>query len=329
MKKKNTLFSQAIKDATEQAMNINKNVFIMGQLIDYSPGAFGTTKDLINKFGPDRVRDFPASESAMTSAAIGASISGKRPILVHMRTDFMLYSLDAIVNWLSMWRFKTYKKSSSPLVIRVIVGKGWGQGPQHSKSIHSWFANLPGINVVMPSTPFDVKGLLIDAIFSNTPTIIVEHRSLFNLSEKIPIEPYSVPIGKGVIRRHGKDLSIITFGSAVVDCMKAASLLKEKYNLDAEVVDLRSLKPLDKKIIFKSLKKTKRLIVVDAGWLSYGAASEIVSLASENKNLKLISKPKRICLPDSHTPMSEFLEKKYYFNADIIVSKIQKTFKRN
>ena len=130
MKKKNTLFSQAIKDATEQAMSINKNVFIMGQLIDYSPGAFGTTKDLINKFGPDRVRDFPASESAMTSAAIGASISGKRPILVHMRTDFMIYSLDAIVNWLSMWRFKTYKKSSSPLVIRVIVGKGWGQGPQ-------------------------------------------------------------------------------------------------------------------------------------------------------------------------------------------------------
>ena len=229
MKTKNTLFFEAIKDATEQAMKIDKNVFIMGQLIDYSPGAFGTTKDLIKKFGKERVRDFPASESAMTSAAIGASISGKRPILVHMRTDFMFYSLDAIVNWLSMWRFKTFKKSVSPLVIRAIVGKGWGQGPQHSKSIHSWFANLPGINVVMPSTPFDAKGLLIDAIFSNTPSIMIEHRSLFHLNEIIPTAPYSVPIGEGIIRKKGKDLTIITFGSAVIDCMNAAMKLKKQH----------------------------------------------------------------------------------------------------
>lgn len=325
MKKERISYAEAINQGIKQSMEINKDVFVMGQLIEYSPGAFGTTAGLVEKFGADRVRDFPASESAMTTAAIGAALSGKRPILVHMRIDFMIYSLDAIVNWLAMWRFKSNKESKAPVTIRAIVGRGWGQGPQHSKSLHSWFAHLPGINVIMPSTPFDAKGLLIESVFSNNPTIIIEHRSLFNLYENVPIEPYTIKIGKGLIRKKGKDITAVTVGNAVIDTLKASEKLKN-IGIDVEVVDLRSLTPIDKNLVFSSVKKTRRLVVIDAGWESFGAASEIISLVSENKSIKLKSNPFKICLPDSHTPMSAKLEKSYYFDENKIFKIIRRTF---
>ena len=189
-------YSDAIKEATEQAMILDKNVVVIGQMVDAKPGIFGTTKDLFQKFGKDRVLDFPISESLMTSSAIGAAVAGSRVILVHIRNDFMIYSYDAIINWMSLWRFKSNGKSSSPVVIRAIVGKGWGQGPQHSKSLHSWFANLPGVNVAVPSTAYEAKGILIESIFSDNPTIIFEHRSLYNLKDHVPSHPYRIPFSK-------------------------------------------------------------------------------------------------------------------------------------
>ena len=182
-KSKRISYSQAINDATSQAMKMSKDVIIMGQLIDYSSGVFGTTSGLINKFGEKRVKDFPAAESLMTQAGVGAALAGQRVLLVHIRIDFMIYSLDSIVNWLSMWRFKSNRESNVPVVIRAIVGRGWGQGPQHSKSLHAWFAHLPGIKVAIPATAFDAKGLLLESIFSEGPSIIIEHRSLFNLKD--------------------------------------------------------------------------------------------------------------------------------------------------
>ena len=165
-------------------------------MVNYSKaGVFGTTSGLIERFGPDRVQDFPVAESFMTSAAVGAAAAGLRPVLVHQRQDFMLYSMDAIANWLALWRFKSGGKSHLPVVIRTVVGKGWGQGPQHSKSLHAWFAHLPGIRVAMPATPHDVKGLLLESIFGENPVIFIEHRSLFSMTGPVPERPYRVRFG--------------------------------------------------------------------------------------------------------------------------------------
>src|SRR6266704_3235466 len=174
-------YGDALNQGLRQAMELSDSVIVLGQLVDYSPGVFGSTTGLVERFGPERVRDFPVSESAMTATGIGAAVAGCRPVLVHHRLDFMLYSMDAIVNWMALWRFKSNTQSSLPIVIRAIVGKGWGQGPQHSKSLHAWFAHLPGLRVAVPATADDAKGLLMESIFSETPAIFIEGRGLFSM----------------------------------------------------------------------------------------------------------------------------------------------------
>ena len=310
-----------------QAMELSKDVMVMGQLIDYKPGVFGTTVGLIEKFGEKRVRDFPVAESLMTSAGIGAAVAGQRVVLVHIRIDFMMYALDAMVNWLSLWRFKSNNESNVPLVVRAIVGKGWGQGPQHSKSFHSWFAHLPGIRVAMPATAFDAKGLLLESIFGEDPSIIIEHRSLFNLKDQVPKEPYRVRYGKAIIRKEGKDVTLVAIGCLVIDALKAAKNLDAE-GISVEVIDPRTLTPLDRETIGKSVLKTKRLIVADPGWHSFGAASEIISSVSEKNIHEMKASPIRITLPDSHTPMSAPLEKKYYIKQENIVSAVKKLMKQ-
>ena len=323
---KKITYAQAINQATHQAMELQNNVMIMGQLINYKPGIFGTTIGLSKKFGEERVRDFPVAESLMTSAGIGAAVAGQRVILVHIRIDFMMYAMDAIVNWLSLWRFKSNNKSNLPLVIRAIVGRGWGQGPQHSKSFHAWFANLPGIRVAMPATAFDAKGLLLESIFGEDPTIIIEHRSLFNLKDNVPVKPYRVKFGEAVIRRKGKDITLVAIGCLVVDALKASNILS-KEGIEVEVIDPRTLSPLDFSTINKSVKKTKRLIVADPGWQSFGAGAEIVAKICEMRSKDLLSNPARVALPDSHAPMSAPLEKEYHLNVNDLIEKIKKVFK--
>jgi len=324
-KYKKISYAQAINQGMHQAMQISNDVMVMGQLIDYKPGIFGTTVGLVEKFGEERVRDFPVAESFMTSAGIGAAVAGKRVILVHIRIDFMMYSLDAIVNWLSLWRFKSNNKSNVPLVIRAIVGRGWGQGPQHSKSFHSWFGHLPGIKVAMPATAFDAKGLLLESVFGEDPAIIIEHRSLFNLEDQVPVEPYRVKYGKAIIRKNGKDLTLVGIGCMVVEALKAAKTL-ESEGISVEVIDLRTITPLDRETINKSVQKTKRLVVVDPGWNSFGASSEIIASVTEKNSNIMKANPVRITLPDSHTPMSASLEKQYYINQQDIISGIKKCF---
>ena len=320
---KKLTYAEAINQGMHQAMELNEDVIVMGQLIDYKPGVFGTTVGLIEKFGKKRVRDFPVAESLMTSAGIGAAVAGQRVILVHIRIDFMMYSLDAVVNWLSLWRFKSNNESNVPLVIRAIVGRGWGQGPQHSKSFHSWFAHLPGIRVAMPATAFDAKGLLLESIFGEDPSIIIEHRALFNLKDQVPKEAYRVRYGKAVIRKEGKDVTMVAIGCSVIDALKAAKNL-ENEGISVEVIDPRTLTPLDRDTISKSVLKTKRLVVVDPGWHSFGASSEIITSISEKNIHKMKANPIRITLPDSHTPMSVSLEKKYYIKQENIVLAVKK-----
>jgi acetoin:2,6-dichlorophenolindophenol oxidoreductase subunit beta len=203
-------YAQAINEALTQAMELCPEVLVLGQLVSYSKaGIFGTTSGLVERFGGDRVQDFPVAESVMTTTAIGAALAGMRPVLVHQRQDFMFYSFDAIANWLALWRFKSGGKSALPVVIRTVVGKGWGQGPQHSKSVHAWFAHLPGLRVAMPATPHDAKGLLLESILGENPVIFIEHRSLFSMKGHVPEKPYRVRFGQGAIRRAGWDVTLV------------------------------------------------------------------------------------------------------------------------
>src|SRR6202165_4934474 len=243
-----TSFADSLRQGMNQAMEMDRGVILVGQLVDYAPGVFGSTTGLAERFGTDRVRDFPVSESAMTSLGIGAAIAGMRPVLVHHRLDFMLYSIDAIVNWLSLWRFKSNGKSSAPVTIRAIVGRGWGQGPQHSKSLHAWFAHVPGIKVAMPATAFDAKGLLLEAIFGENPVIIVEHRSLFTLKDRVPSMPYRVRFGRAVVRRAGANLTIVAVGVMGPFALRVAGRLAAT-GVDSEVIDLRTVAPLDSETV--------------------------------------------------------------------------------
>lgn len=299
-------------------MELCEKVIVLGQLVNTKAGIFGTTTGLVDKYGSERVQDFPVSENLMTATAMGAALTGYRPVIVHQRLDFMIYSLDAITNWLALWHFKSNKKSNMPLTIRTIVGKGWGQGPQHSKSLHAWFAHLPGLRVAMPATAYDAKGLLLESIMSESPAIFIEGRSLYSMESSVPKVPYRIKFGKADLKRKGKDLTIVAMGNMVPLALQAANELRNR-KIEAEVIDPRTIAPLDKKTICDSAFKTKNLMVLDPAWQSYGAASEIIATVAENLGDKLNSKPIRITFPDSHTPMSMTLEKAFYPSLDKII----------
>jgi pyruvate dehydrogenase E1 component beta subunit len=314
-------YGEAINLGLRQAMELSKEVIVLGQLVDYSPGVFGTTTGLVERFGADRVQDFPVAESVMTSTAIGAALAGMRPVLVHHRLDFMLYSMDAVVNWLSLWRFKSNNLSGLPVTIRAIIGKGWGQGPQHSKSLHAWFAHLPGIRVAVPATAFDAKGLLLESIFGEDPAIIIEHRSLFSMTDNVPEVPYRVRFGQAAVRRSGKDLTLVAIGMMVPMALKVAAQLAGQA-IDVEVIDMRTVSPLDGDTVLQSVAKTKRLLVADPAWQSVSVAAEVIALVSEKLGRELKANPARICFPDSHTPMSMALENIYYPDEAAMADKI-------
>ena len=304
-------YGKAINEALHQAMDLSPDVIVLGQLVDYKSGIFGTTTGLAEEFGTDRVQDFPVAEAAMTSSAIGAALTGLRPVVVHQRLDFMIYSLDAIVNWLALWRFKSNGHSSLPVTIRAIVGRGWGQGPQHSKSLHAWFAHLPGFRVAVPATAYDAKGLLLESIFGENPGIIIEHRSLFSMTDHVPEVPYRVRFGHAAVRRQGSDVTFVAIGAMVPVALRVAELLA-KETIGVEVIDLRTVSPIDRTTVCESVARTGRLVVADPGWYSVGVAGEVIASVAEAVGDKLKAKPARVCLPDSHTPMSRALEEKYY-----------------
>src|SRR5256884_2511407 len=273
-------FAQSINAALRQALELDPGVFVCGIGADTPAGIFGTTKELVDRFGSKRVFDTPIAEAGLTALAAGAANAGLRPVLIHQRLDFMLYSLDQVVNWMAPWRFMSGGRAKMPVTIRAIIGKGWGQGPQHTKSLHTWFAHVPGLQVVMPGSPAEAKGLLLSSIMSDDPTLFIEGRSLFTMQEDVPDEPYFIELGKALVRREGADVSLITMGSMLPLCIPAAeSLAKEDIAVD--LVDLRCLMPLDLAAVLASVKKTGRLVVAEPGWRMYGAAAEIIASVSE------------------------------------------------
>lgn len=319
---KNITVSQALDEALLQAMELDPNVIAFGPGVGTSSQVFGTTKSAYLKYGDARVFDTPVSEQALTQMAAGAALAGMRPILIHQRFDFMLYSLDAIYNWISLWRYKSAGKSGMPLVIRAVVGKGWGQGPQHAKNMPSIFAHCPGLRVVMPTNPADAKGLLIASIFSNDPVIFIEERSLHSMSGSVPKEIYYVDLDEPEIILEGSGVTIVTYGSGLKLTNEIATIIKQKANISSEIICLKSLAPLNLKSVIHSLKKTGKLVVVENTWPVCGIGSEIISQCCENIEIALKTNPIKISWPHSHVPMSAKAEEEFYPNANISADKI-------
>ena len=263
----------------------------------------------------------------MTGVALGASLAGMRPVLIHQRLDFMLYSMDQLVNWAALWRYKSAGKSGVPFTVRAIVGKGWGQGPQHSKSLQAWFAHVPGLKVAMPATPHDAKGLLMSSIFGEDPTIIIEGRPLFSMTGTVPEEPYYVPFGKAQIRHQGSDVTLVAFGYMVPMAMKAAEQLAAE-GISVEVIDPRTVAPLDRETILASVEKTGRLVITDTAWQSFGVSAEIGAMVAESAFPYLKAPIQRVALPDGHTPTSSSLEKLYYPDEETIMRAIKSVLEK-
>lgn len=305
-------YAAAIKEGLELAMTNDERVFVMGQGVDDPVGMFGVTTDLQKKYGKDRVFDTPLSENGLTGVAIGAALAGMRPFYMHNRPDFLLLTMDQIVNHAAKWNYMFGGCSTGvPLVIWACVGRGWGGAAQHTQTLQGLFMHIPGLRLVMPTTPYDAKGLLITAIAEQNPVIIMEHRWLFKQSGYVPEGLYSIPFGRGVVRKQGKDVTIVAISHMVVESMAAIPEL-EKQGIDVEIIDPRTLKPLDEALILESVKKTGRLVVADTGWKTGGAGAEIAAIIAE-KGFKYLKSPvNRIGTLDIPTPASSVLEAKFY-----------------
>lgn len=326
LKKKRILkFFQSINEALFLSMKKDKNVLLIGLGVDDPKGIFSTTLKL-DKFFSNRVFDMPTSENSMTGFAIGLAISGKRPIITHQRVEFSLLSMDQIINQAAKWFYMSAGQKSVPLVIRLIIGRGWGQGPQHSQSLETVFSHIPGLKVVCPSDAYNAKGLLISSIEDNNPVIFFEHRWLHDSSANVPKKYYKIEIGKSRYVTKGKDITIITFSYMVIEAIKIAKILKDN-KINAEVIDLQTLRPLDKEKFLKSAKKTRKIIVIDNGWTKYGVSSEIMAIISENMKDKIYSID-RIGVLDTPVPSTVALAKFSYPNQYTIIKKIEKMIKK-
>ena len=329
MKNKNYNYVTAILAAFEYLLENYREVFIIGQGL-WSPWYVGNTMtDLDKKFGIERVIDTPVSESASTGAAVGASLSGMKPIVVHPRMDFMLYAMDAVVNQAANWSHMFGGQTHPNITIRSIINRGGEQGAQHSQALHAWFAHVPGLRVVMPSTVADARDLLIASVLCNDPVMFIDDRWLYDQEDDLPpIVEIDLATQRPIVSLRGNDITIVASGHSSLLAREAAQLLKSK-GISVEVVDIRVLNPLHTEEIIKSVKKTKNLLVVDSGWTSGGFSAEIIAKVVEQLPVNCLSNPPvRIALPDAPAPSSRVLEKAYYTTTDDLVEAIKKILKK-
>ena len=315
-------YSEAVNEALHQIMSEYENVFLIGQGLA-SPWYVGSTAiGLVNKFGSKRVIDTPISENTITGVALGSALAGLHPIICFPRMDFMYYAFDQIANHIANWNYLFGE--NIPLTIWAIINRGREFGAQHSQALQAFFTHIPCIKVVMPSTPYDAKGLLISSVREENPVVYIIDSWLYRNVGKVPEELYEVPIGKGEITKKGKDVTIVSTSFLSCEALKAAVIL-ESEGVDVEVLDLRSIKPLDFELLSNSLKRTRRLVIADGGWKTCGVASEVSARVAESDIFKLLHSPIiRVCLPDSPAPASSVLEKNYYVNAEKIVLGVRK-----
>jgi len=315
-------YAQAIREAFQQLLATDPRVFVIGQGL-WSPWYVGTTMhDLDKEFGRDRIIDTPVSENATTGAAVGAALAGMRPIVVHPRMDFLLLAVDPIVNQAANWSYMFGGQVGVPVVIRPIINRGGEQGAQHSQALQAFFLHVPGIKVVMPATPYDAKGLLIAAVRDGNPVMYIDDRWLYGATGEVPEEMFEVPIGQATVRRVGTDLTIAASSYMVGEALKAADLLADG-GIDTEVVDLRSIKPWDRDLLFDSVRRTGRLVVADGGWTTGGVAAEIAATVVCEAFDALKAPVRRVALPDVPAPTSRALEKAYYPRAAHLVRAVE------
>lgn len=320
--------AEAIREATAICLQRDPRVFVIGLGAPDPKGIFGTTSGLVQKFGPDRVMDAPLAENALTGLVIGAALGGMRPVLTHQRVDFALLSLEQIVNQAAKWFYMFDGKAGTvPIVIRMIVGRGWGQGPQHAQSLYSWFAHVPGLRVVVPSSPSDSKGLLIASVEDNNPVVFLEHRWLHGMKGPVPEGYYKTPLGQCLLARTGADVTVVADGHMVIEALRAAEFASTSAGIEAEVIDVRTLNPLDFDTIEKSVLKTGRLIVADDDARHCGFAGEVVARVVES-GLALRSAPIRVTHPDCPSPSAASLAAAFYPTARELFAAITKSVGR-
>lgn len=322
----NMTYVEAIRLAQKQVLTNEDKTFILGLGSSDPKGMFGTNLGLVDEFGSQRVMDAPLSENTLTGVSIGMAAMGYRPILVHHRLDFTLTAFEQMVNQAAKWFFNSGGKSNLPFLIRMVVGRGWGQGPTHGQSLQSIFSHIPGLKVVMPTTPQDAGDMIVGGIADGNPVIYIEHRWLHGISSEVSQPFIEYQIGKARISKAGKDVTIVANSYSVIDSLLAARFLETK-GLSCEVIDMRSIQPWDKKLIFESVMKTTRLVVVDTGHVSFGVSGEIVSSVFEELWESISSKPIRIGFPDIPVPSAPGLSQKYYAGPAEIVIKIAESFK--
>lgn len=311
-------FAKAVNEALSVAMSADPNVICFGLGVDDPKGVFGTTLGLREKFGGERVFDMPTSENAMTGIAIGTALYGLRPVMTHQRLDFALLSIDQLVNNAAKWHFMFGGRRNVPLTVRMIIGRGWGQGPTHSQNLQAWFAHIPGLKVVMPVTAEDAKGLLLSAIFDENPVIVLEHRWLHNMMGDVPDGDHRVPLGKARVLREGKDLTMVAMSYMVVEALHAVDYLREQ-GISCELIDPRTIKPMDWDAIYRSVEKTGRLFVLDTGAMTGSVAGEVIARVTTERWDALRQHPRRLTMPDIPEPTSFGLTKGLHPRAEDVV----------
>jgi pyruvate/2-oxoglutarate/acetoin dehydrogenase E1 component len=300
-------YAQALNEALREEMRRDPRVFIMGEDIGLHGGIFRVTKDLMPEFGPERVRDTPISEAGFVGLGIGAALMGMRPVVELLFMDFALVSADQIVNQAAKLHYMSGGQVSVPMVIRTQQGGGRGNGAQHSQSFESWMAQVPGLIVVAPATPADAKGLLKSAVRAGNPVVFIEHKLLYNTKGEVPEGEYTVPIGKAEVKRWGRDITIASYSRTLLFALEAAEVLARD-GIEAEVVDLRTIEPLDMATVCRSVKETGRLLVVHESHSSCGLGAEIIARVYEQIPGALLAPARRLGAKHAPIPVAEPLE---------------------
>jgi pyruvate/2-oxoglutarate/acetoin dehydrogenase E1 component len=302
-----TTYREAVRSALHEALTRDPRVFLMGEDVGRYGGAYAVSKGLLAEFGPERIRDTPLSESAFVGAGIGAALGGMRPIVEVMTVNFSLLALDQIVNNAATIRHMSGGQFSIPLVIRMATGAGRQLAAQHAHSLEGWYAHIPGLRIVAPATLEDARGMLWTALQDPDPVLIFEHQTLYNMEGPLAGDAGAVDIDRAVVRRHGADVSLITYGGTLGKSLQAAETLAAA-GIDAEVVDLRTLRPLDMPTILASVRKTHRVVVVDEGWKSGSLSAEIVARLVEEAFYDLDAPMQRVCSAEVPIPYPKHLE---------------------
>ncbi len=323
-----TTYREAVRAAIREALLKDNRVFLMGEDVGRYGGCYAVSKGLLQEFGPERIRDTPLSESAFVGAGIGAAMGGMRPIVEVMTVNFSLLALDQIINNAATIRHMSGGQFGVPVVIRMATGAGRQLAAQHSHSLEGWYAHVPGLKVLAPATLEDARGMLLTALADPDPVLIFEHVMLYNMAGELPPTAGAVPIDKAAVRRPGRDVSLITYGGTLFKTLEAAASLARE-GIEAEVVDLRSLRPLDEKTILASVSRTRRAVIVDEGWRSGSLSAEVSARIMEGAFWDLDAPVGRVCSAEVPVPYPRHLEEAALPQPQTIVAAAKATLGRS